>query len=273
MMMRWTLFGVVGLGLLACNAGQQDSEDDGSASATEGTPTSSSTDAAPTGSPDTGIDDTTGTDGSGTGDGTGNVDGTPLEACVDGSAIDFMCDPAPRMETAVAGEMVNCVAGTGGDAELFFIFELDATDPDGTVHLLELRLQPPQWGNTNDGDRWVVTFDPPIDLGSGETLPATISGTAVVDNFTIVASFSFLQGLMDTVEITFDTPPTLEQLADGATVSGSLSGVGGEFLVFDGTDDSPDPLDDFMWIVDPTVEATGCFNTAVTLHPLEVGDP
>jgi len=95
----------------------------------------------------------------------------------------------------------------------------------------------------------------------------------VLDTFTFAAPFAFLQAELDTVEVVLDGTVTLETLQAGATVAATVTGAGSDFLVFDGTDDSPDPLDDYLWIVDPTGEAYGCLNTAVTLHPLEVGDP
>ncbi len=270
--LRWGWLGSVGLVLYAgaCSPNGQQSDPDGeqptsSSDGGSGDPsagTAESTDADPTNA-----------DGSGSGDGTGSPTGTPLEVCVEDSVIDFTCEPAPRTETAVAGQDIPCLAASGGDAQLFLTFELDAAQRDGTLFLLEARLQPPGWSTTNDGDRWVVTFDEPVSVAPGQTLPAVLHGTAVLDTFTIAAAFSFLEGRLDDAEITLTDPPTWEALDRGTSIVGTVVGTGGEFLVFDGTNDSPDPRDDYEWIVDPTVEASGCFATMATMHPLELGDP
>ncbi len=196
----------------------------------------------------------------------------PLEACMDGSKLDYTCD-SWAFESAVAGETVGCLAAASPTAEAFFTFWLTDNEPDGTVHVLELRLQDPGWINNNDGDRWVITLDTPLDLDTGDSLPTTITGTAVLDTFTFAAPFSFLEAHLALVEVTLGAPLTFDDLLDGTTLVATVSGAGEDFLVFDGTDDSPDPLDDYEWIVDPTGQAYGCVAMPVTLHPLDVGDP
>ena len=195
-----------------------------------------------------------------------------LDECMDGSGLDFSCDSWVA-ETAVNGEDAGCLASSLSDSEVFLTFWLADNDPDGTVHVLELRLQDPGWTNTNDGNRWIITLDPPLALADGDQLPPTLTGTAVLDTFTMAAAFSFLEAHFDAVEVTIHTPLTTQDLLDGATLDATVSGTGSDFLVFDGVDDSPEPLGDYEWISDPTGEAYGCIRTAVTLHPLEVGDP
>jgi hypothetical protein len=211
-------------------------------------------------------DDTTGDD-----DDTTEPDPLTLDECMEATGLDFTCSTW-AIETAVNGEVVGCSGAGLSDSEAFLTFWLADNDPDGTVHVLELRLQDPGWSTNNDGERWTITLDPPLALGDGDQLPATLTGSAVVDSFTMTASFSFLEAHLD-VEVQVATQLTMQQLLDGAMLDATITGTGSDFLVFDGVDDSPDPLGDYEWIDDPTGEAFGCVHTAVTLHPLDIGDP
>ena len=223
-------------------------------------------DGSPADDDDVGDDDIAGDDDT-------TEDDTPMtfEECMDETAMDFSCETWV-METAVNAEEVACLGSATPTAEAFLTFWMADNEPDGSVHVLELRLQDPGWSTNNDGNRWTITLDPPLVLGDGDSLPAVLTGTAVFDVFTMAASFSFLQAELD-VEVHVATPLTTQQLIDGAILDATLTGTGSDFLVFDGTDDSPDPLGDYEWVSDPSGEAFGCIHTEAMLHPLEVGEP
>ncbi len=224
-----------------------------------------------TGDDDTGdddaTDDDTGDDDTGDDD-TGDDDdsASPLDVCMEGSDLDFTC-ASWTMETAVAGETAPCIAAASPTAEGFFTFWLGDTEPDGSVVLLEVRLQDAGWDSTNDSDRWVITLDPPLLLGADQALPATLTGSAVIDVFTWAAPYAFLEGHLDAIQIDIGGTVTLEDLVIGTTLDATISGGGGgEFLVLDGDGE-------WAWIEDSTAEATGCVHGQATLHPLELGDP